>query len=90
MSFWKKTGVGFAAFGSVATAGFLALTSTGLIETEGLSTSAYRDPIGIPTVCVGETRGVKMGDRYTREECLEMLSPFGGHESSKIRYALPD
>lgn len=40
---------------------------------EGLRTVAYRDPIGIPTVCFGETRGVKMGDRYTVEECQVML-----------------
>lgn len=40
---------------------------------EGLRTVAYRDPVGIPTVCYGETRGVKMGDRYTVEQCKEML-----------------
>jgi lysozyme len=40
---------------------------------EGLRTVAYRDPIGIPTVCFGETRGVKMGDRYTVDECKTML-----------------
>ncbi len=38
-----------------------------------LRTVAYRDPVGIPTVCFGETRGVKMGDRYTVEECKVML-----------------
>jgi lysozyme len=40
---------------------------------EGLQLVAYRDPIGIPTVCYGETRGVKMGDRYTKEQCSDML-----------------
>lgn len=40
---------------------------------EGLRTVAYRDPIGIPTVCYGETRGVKMGDRYSKAECDAML-----------------
>ena len=40
---------------------------------EGLRTVAYRDIVGIPTVCFGETRGVKMGDRYTVEECKAML-----------------
>lgn len=40
---------------------------------EGLRLVTYRDPIGIPTVCFGETRGVKMGDRYTLEECQAML-----------------
>lgn len=40
---------------------------------EGVRTVAYRDIVGIPTVCFGETRGVKMGDRYTMEECRAML-----------------
>jgi lysozyme len=40
---------------------------------EGVRTTAYRDIIGIPTVCFGETRGVKMGDKYTLEECKAML-----------------
>jgi len=40
---------------------------------EGLRTVAYKDVVGIPTVCFGETRGVKMGDRYTVEECKAML-----------------
>jgi lysozyme len=41
---------------------------------EGLRTVAYRDPVAIPTVCFGETRGVKMGDRYTTDECKAMLA----------------
>jgi lysozyme len=40
---------------------------------EGLRTVAYLDPIGIPTVCFGETRGVQMGDRYTVQQCKDML-----------------
>lgn len=40
---------------------------------EGVRTVAYKDIVGIPTVCFGETRGVKMGDRYTMEECRAML-----------------
>jgi len=40
---------------------------------EGLKLVAYRDIVGVPTVCFGETRGVQMGDRYTLEECQVML-----------------
>lgn len=40
---------------------------------EGLRTVAYRDVVGVPTVCYGETRGVKMGDRYSKAECDAML-----------------
>jgi lysozyme len=41
---------------------------------EGLRTVAYLDPVGIPTVCFGETRGVRMGDKYTVEQCKDMFS----------------
>jgi lysozyme len=67
----KLTGV--AAFGGALSALFLSLTAADLTQSEGIRTTAYRDPIGIPTVCVGETRGVKMGDKYTKAECNAML-----------------
>lgn len=41
---------------------------------EGLFTKAYRDPVGIVTVCYGETEGVRMGDRYSPQECADMLA----------------
>lgn len=34
---------------------------------------AYRDPIGIPTICAGITAGVRMGMRKTAAECRELL-----------------
>lgn len=40
---------------------------------EGLRTVAYRDSVGIPTICFGETRGVKMGDTATVAQCKAML-----------------
>lgn len=40
---------------------------------EGLRLATYKDIVGVPTVCYGETRGVKMGDRYTKAQCDEML-----------------
>lgn len=40
---------------------------------EGLRTVAYLDPVGIPTVCFGETKGVSLGDKYTVEQCKAML-----------------
>ena len=41
---------------------------------EGLRTVAYRDPVGIPTICFGETQGVKIGDRATEEQCKALLA----------------
>lgn len=35
---------------------------------------AYLDPVGYPTLCFGETRGVKMGDTSTPDECKSLLS----------------
>lgn len=40
---------------------------------EGIHLNAYRDVVGVPTICWGETKGVKMGMRKTREECDRML-----------------
>ena len=40
---------------------------------EGLRLYVYRDIIGIPTVCYGETRGIKMGQVFTKIECDEMF-----------------
>ena len=50
-------------------------TADGVSELEGLETTAYPD-MGNPaiaTVCYGETEGVSFGDRYTPEQCAEML-----------------
>lgn len=41
---------------------------------EGLRQVAYNDPVGIPTICFGETKGVKIGDRATVEECKALLA----------------
>ena len=40
---------------------------------EGLRTIAYRDPVGIPTICFGETRNVRIGDVKTIDDCKQML-----------------
>ena len=53
--------------------GTLALAVTTVAGFEGVRLATYRDVVGVPTVCFGETRGVKMGDRYTLDECKAML-----------------
>ena len=40
---------------------------------EGLRTAAYTDPVGIPTICFGETKGVRLGDTATADQCKAML-----------------
>lgn len=65
MSRLKNTAVGLTVAGSLA---------VGLVGGfEGVRTRAYRDVVGVPTVCFGETRGVKMGDQYTIDQCRSML-----------------
>lgn len=59
------------AAGALTAVGIAAITVVG--KYEGLRLTAYRDVGGIPTICFGETRGVKMGDRYTAEQCKMML-----------------
>lgn len=49
----------------------IALACVGAFE--GLRLYAYRDPVGIPTICFGETRGVRMGQRKTHAECEGLL-----------------
>jgi len=58
---------------AISTAVVIALATPFIAKWEGLETKAYRDIVGIPTVCYGETRGVKMGDTYTEEQCYKML-----------------
>lgn len=53
----------------------LAVSAAGLAMIaayEGTRTTAYMDSAGIPTICTGHTRYVKLGDRRTLGEC-EML-----------------
>lgn len=40
---------------------------------EGYRGTAYRDPVGIPTIGYGETKGVKMGDTTTPKKAMEQL-----------------
>lgn len=44
-----------------------------LAQLEGLSTVAYKDIVGVWTICYGHTEGVKPGDKMTEAECKEQL-----------------
>lgn len=45
---------------------------------EGLSLTAYKDSAGIPTICYGETKGVKMGQKATLSDCQKQLIESAG------------
>lgn len=55
-------------------AGWAAIALTMVAGFEGLRHAAYLDPVGIPTICFGETKGVRMGQRATLEQCQDMLA----------------
>lgn len=54
-------------------AGVLGIAALVVAPFEGRSLVAYVDPVGIPTICEGVTRGVQLGDTATDAECDEML-----------------
>ena len=62
---------------------------TGVIKhNEGLSLPAYRDSAGVPTICYGETKGVKMGQKATMSDCQKQLIESAG-EHAKALDGLP-
>lgn len=53
---------------------------------EGLQLVAYRDPVGIPTICYGETRNVRMGMTASKAECdAKLLASLIAHEDGMLR-----
>jgi len=52
----------------------LALTIAFVSGWEGTRYVAYRDAVGIPTICEGIIKGVQMGDTATRAQCDVMLT----------------
>lgn len=50
----------------------LSLALGGLGLHEGMEYVAYKDVVGVPTICAGTTTGVKMGDTATPAECYKM------------------
>ena len=61
--------------GAIAGSGIALTAAVSFIgQWEGLRTEAYRDVVGIWTVCYGETKGVSAGDRYSKADCDAMLA----------------
>ncbi|NHZ93233.1 glycoside hydrolase family protein [Massilia sp. CCM 8733] len=75
-------------------AGWAAIALTVVAGFEGLRQAAYLDPVGIPTICFGETKGVRLGQRATLEQCDAMLAAslqLANHAVDDcIRAPLPD
>ena len=60
---------------SLGAGSVIAVSGAYLIEPwESTQNHAYKDMVGVVTICMGETKGVKMGDYRTDEECEESLA----------------
>lgn len=53
--------------GAITGAGLLAIQFTG--GWEGLRLHAYQDVVGVWTACYGETKGIRPGMKFTKEQC---------------------
>lgn len=75
---------------AAALAAVVAIALPAVKQWEGRSLVAYRDIVGIPTICDGETRGVKMGDSATPIQCDAMTEATVREFEAGIRPCLPD
>lgn len=69
--------------------GAIALAVALIAPFEGLETKAYRDIVGVWTVCYGETRGVRPGQSYTPAQCKTMLADRVAEFDRNIQRCLP-
>lgn len=56
---------------------------------EGERTTAYKDIVGVATICMGETQGVKMGMKVTHEQCLDMFADRVPDYLDKVEALIP-
>ena len=73
----------------------IAVSGAYLVEPwESTKNQAYRDMVGIPTICAGYTIGVKMGDYKTDQECDELLvkelTDFNTKMMKSVKVPLPE
>lgn len=66
----------------------IAVTGGYLIDPwEGKRNVAYKDIVGVYTICYGETKGVKIGDYRTDEQCDELLvNELASYNSAMRKY----
>ncbi|TDV98008.1 lysozyme [Halomonas alkaliantarctica] len=54
-------------------AGAISIATAVVSFYEGYEPNAYRDPVGIPTICYGHTATVRMGQTLSQAECTALL-----------------
>lgn len=80
---------------ALGTSSVIAISGAYLVAPwEGNSNQAYRDMVGVPTLCHGYTIGVKMGDYKTDDECEEILAKelthFNTQMMKSVKVPLPE
>lgn len=63
----------------------LALAASTVAYYEGVRYRAYKDPVGILTVCYGETQGVDRNRLYTESDCRLMLEARVGEFAAQVQ-----
>lgn len=56
-----------------ATAGALSLATAVVSYYEGYQPTAYRDPVGVATICYGHTATARMGQTLSQAQCTQLL-----------------
>lgn len=70
----KKAGAAVAAgMAAAGVSGWLFFAAPKVAVWEGFYTHTYKDIVGVPTYCLGETEDARMGRVYTEDYCVELL-----------------
>lgn len=76
-----------------ATTGALSMATAVVSYYEGYKPTAYRDPVGIPTICYGHTATARLGQTLSQEECTALLETDLGAAfhavDTRVRVELP-
>lgn len=67
-----------------ATAGALSIATAVVSYYEGYEPTAYRDPVGIATICYGHTATARMGQTLSQAECTDLLQADLGHAFNAV------
>jgi lysozyme len=73
-----------------ASAGVMAIAMPFIAAKEGLRLEAYLDSVGVPTICYGETEGVRMGDTKTKDECDALFHTRIGAFAAYVDWAIDE
>lgn len=65
-------------------AAVIAMAAAFIAPWEGKRNHAYLDIVGVPTICYGSTKGVRMGDYKTDAECLALFQREVGEFYARI------